>query len=114
MDRSVLGNSGLWGPPLKVSGAEIAESRVTTVGIIEHFEELEDRRARLSLGAPLAGCDELTFEGGEEAFGQSVVVAVTRRAHRRNDARLMAALAEGEAGVLRSAIGVVHHPRTGA
>ena len=50
---------------------------------------------------------QLAFQGGEEALGHGVVVAVPDRAHRRRHAPLPAALAEGQRGGLAALVGVV-------
>jgi hypothetical protein len=68
--------------------------------IVKAFDELEDGDARLGVRPEPPPVEQLTFEGGEEAFRHGIVVSVADRAHRRADAHLAAALAEGQRGVL--------------
>ena len=55
---------------------------------------LEARHAGVGLGRALAAIEELALEGGEQALGHRVVVALAHRSDRRNDAHLAAACAE--------------------
>jgi hypothetical protein len=58
--------------------------------------------------------DEFGFEGGEEALGDGVVVAVADAAHRGRDPGIAQLLPEGERGVLAAMVAVVHQvPVTG-
>ena len=67
---------------------------MATVRVILPFDVLEDRHAGLGLGRELGAIEEFALEGGEEALGHRVVVAVVHRSNRRNDAHLAAAFAE--------------------
>ncbi len=51
--------------------------------------------------------DQFAFEGGEEALGHGVVVAIADRSHGGSDAELAASGPEAERGVLRALVGVM-------
>ena len=51
------------------------------------------------------------MKGGEEALSKRVVVTAPNRAHRDGDARLVAAAAEGQAGVLGAVVRMVDQTR---
>ena len=53
----------------------------------------------LGLGLPAAPVDQLALQRGEEALSDRVVVDIAHRPHGRTHAHLLAALAEGDAGV---------------
>ncbi len=57
---------------------------MAAMGIIEAFDEIEHRHARLSLGLEVAAGEQLALERGEEALAHGVVEAV---AHRPIDGR---------------------------
>ena len=73
---------------------------MATLGIVPAFEEVEDGHARFGLGAEAPSLEQLAFEGGGNALAKGSVVGVTDRAHRRSDAGLSAAFAEGVRRVL--------------
>ena len=75
--------------------------------IVEAFEVVEDRHARLGVGAPAAAIDQLALERGEERFGHRVIEAVAHAAHRWRDASLAAAPTKRQAGVLSAVVCVV-------
>jgi hypothetical protein len=56
-------------------------------------------------GAEPATVQQFALQGGEEAFGDRVFVAVADRAHGQGDASLLATLAERQRGVLAALIG---------
>ena len=68
--------------------------------IVEAFDEVEDRHARLDLGLEVAAVEQLAFQRGEEALAHGVVETVSHRAHRRPHSGLAATLAEGERSIL--------------
>jgi hypothetical protein len=80
---------------------------VAALRIVEAFDVVEDGHPGLRMRAPLTTVDQLALERGEERFGHGVVEAVADGAHRGRNAGLTAATAEGQAGVLRTVIGVV-------
>ena len=72
---------------------------MTTVWVIPPLDVGEDLSLRVAMVVEADSVEELAFETGENALGHGVVIAVPDRAHRGDDARLAAALAEGQQGV---------------
>ena len=68
--------------------------------VIPTFDELEDRALRFGMRAERRTIDKLALECGEQALAHRVVEAITDRAHRRTNAGLLAASAEGDRRVL--------------
>jgi hypothetical protein len=87
------------------------QRRVQPGRVVEGFDELEDRRAQLGAGHPssLRGVVEQQLLGqrGEERLGDGIVKAGADGAHRLRDPGVMAGLAEGQADVLASVVGVM-------
>ena len=54
---------------------------MATLAIVEDFNELEQRLARLLVSFVFLVMHELTFQGAEKAFGDSVVPAIASAAH---------------------------------
>ena len=77
--------------------------------IVEAFDEGEHGHARLGLGPEAAAVQEFAFERGEKALRHSIVVGVANRSHGGTNARLAAAVAEGDGCVLRALIRMVDH-----
>ena len=75
--------------------------------IVPAFDKLKDDGARFSGGVKACAVEQFAFEGGEEAFTQGIVKAITDRAHGRADARFATAATKGERGVLAAMIGMV-------
>ena len=98
---------------LELDGREVAERGVPTVRVVPALDEVEDRDAGLGLRAEAVAIEQLAFERGEEALAHRVVVSVADRAHRRPDAGLAAALAEGDRRVLAALVGVMDDARAG-
>src|SRR5262245_55408623 len=84
---------------------------MTTPRVVPAFDEIEDGEARFDLRAERMPIEELALERREEALAPRVVVRVTDAAHRRADARLRAALAEGNRRVLAALVRVMNHGR---
>src|SRR5215472_13192656 len=82
---------------------------MTAARVIPAFDEIEYRHACLDLGLEAATLEQLAFERGEKAFAHRVVEAVAHRTHRGPHPGLLAALAEGERGVLAALVGVMNH-----
>jgi hypothetical protein len=53
--------------------------------------------------------EQLAFEGCEEALRHGVVVGVAHAAHRGTDAECLAAVAEGDRGVLAALVAGMDH-----
>src|SRR5437868_15361946 len=66
--------------------AEITERRVPSLPVVEDLHVLEDCRACLCAGRPVATRDEFPFQCREEALGDGVVPAVAASAHAADDA----------------------------
>ena len=71
--------------------------------IVEAFDELEDGDTGLAMRSEAATIDELALEGSEETLAHRIVVGVADRACRRTNAGLLAAIAESDRRVLRTA-----------
>src|SRR5262249_39058410 len=84
------------------------EGGVATVRVVPALDEFEDGQARLNLGVEALAIEELALERREEALTERVVVRVADGSHRRPDAHLAAALAEGERRVLAALIRVMN------
>ena len=99
---------------LELLGTEVAEAAVAADAVVEDLDVLEDRGPRFGRARPVGAVDQLGLQGGEEALGHGVVVAVADRAHRRRDPGLAQALAEGQARVLGAVVAVVDEVRARA
>src|SRR5690606_37875011 len=86
--------------PLVVDRRTVAKARVPTMRVVPALDPLEGRHPGFRLALEPPTVQQLTLQRREEALGHRVVVGVAYRAHRRHDAGLLAALAEGVAGVL--------------
>src|SRR5215207_414196 len=85
------------GDRLELRRGEKSERGVPAAAVVEDLDVLEDLGAQLGLGWPAAAVDELLLQGGEEALGDGVVVAVAARSHRLGDAGGAGLLAERQA-----------------
>ena len=59
----------------------VGDGRMPAMRIIPPFNVGEDRQARFFMRTEGLAINQFTFEGGEEALAQRVVIAVTSRAH---------------------------------
>src|SRR5256712_2199624 len=80
-----------------------------TPRIVPAFDEVEDGAARVGLRAEGFTIEQLALERREEALAHGVVVGIAHTAHRRPDAGLATATAEGERRVLAALIRVMNH-----
>jgi hypothetical protein len=76
---------------------------MATGRVVEAFDELKDGHPRLAVRSETAPIDQLAFEGGEETLAHRIVVSVADRACRWTNAGFLAASAEGDRRVLRTA-----------
>ena len=75
--------------------------------VVPAFDEVEDFVAcHTVIGEPIS-VEELAFEGGKEALGHGVVVAISPATHTGSDGTGGQSLSVGEAGVLHTSIRVV-------
>src|SRR5438132_5178529 len=82
---------------------------MSTPRVVPAFDEVEDGAARVGLGAEAFAIEQLALERREEALAHGVVVGIAHTAHRRPDAGLASAPAEGERRVLVALIRVMNH-----
>jgi len=82
---------------------------VPSARVVPAFDPVKDRRPGFGLGVEPSAVEQLTFEGGEEALGHRIVVAVAHRPHRGADADLLAAAPEADRGILAALVGVMDH-----
>ena len=84
---------------------------MAAVAVVEGLDVVEDHE----LGGGAGGRDEAAeafgLEGGDEAFGQRVVVGIALAAHAAGDAPGGGELLEGVGGVLAAAIAVMDQAR---
>ena len=76
---------------------------MATGRVVEAFDELKDGHPRLAVRSEAAPIDQLAFEGGEETLAHRIVVGVADRACRWTNAGFLAAGAESDRRVLRTA-----------
>src|ERR1700723_3648204 len=89
--------------PFVFDGGKIPKGRVATGRVVEAFDELKDGHPRLAVRSEAAPIDQLAFEGGEETLAHHIVVGVADRACRWTNAGFLAASAESDRRVLRTA-----------
>ena len=89
--------------PFVFHGGKIPKGRVATGRVVEAFDELKDGHPRLAVRSEAARIDQLAFEGGEETLAHRIVVGVADRACRWTNAGFLAASAESDRRVLRTA-----------
>src|SRR5712691_10059159 len=94
--------------PLELDRRDAPESRVTANRVVPAFDELEDRHAGLGLRFETPARKQLTLQRREEALAHRVVVGIAHRSHRGPHLRFLAAKAEGDRGVLRAVVGMMH------
>src|SRR3989442_13335165 len=94
--------------PLELDRRDAAESRVTANRVVPAFDELEDRHAGLRLRFEPPAREQLALQRREEALAHGVVVGIAHRSDRGPDLRFLAAKAEGDGGVLRAVVGMMH------
>src|SRR5437879_13434315 len=82
---------------------------MSTPRIVPAFDEAEDGEARVGLRAEAVAMEQLALERREEALAHGVVVGIAHTTHRRPDAGLATAPAEGERRVLAALIRVMNH-----
>src|SRR2546425_253628 len=82
---------------------------MSTPWVVPAFDEVEDGEARVGLRAEAFAIEQLALERREEALAHGVVVGIAYTAHRRPDASLATAAAEGERRVLAALIRVMNH-----
>src|SRR5438309_11887496 len=82
---------------------------MSTPRIVPAFDEVEDRDPRVGRRAEAVAIEQLALERREEALAHGVVVGIAHTAHRRSDAGLATAPAEGERRVLAALIRVMTH-----
>ena len=93
--------------PFVSEGGFVAQSRMSSMGVVPSFDESEDCHSSFYLVTETTAVEEFAFEGGKEAFAQGVVKAVSDRSGRRAYAGLFAAISEGDRSILRSVVRVM-------
>src|SRR5947207_10422455 len=95
---------------LELFGAHVAQRTVQSFTIVEHLDELEDGRLRLSAGLVVVDL-QLALERGEEAFPGGIVITIAAARHGTQQAMFQQQLLIGAAGVLPAAIGMADQSR---
>src|SRR6266404_2330320 len=80
---------------------------MATGGIVPPLDVAEDRHPGLGLRCEPAACQQLAFQGCEEALAHGVVVGVTDRSHGWEHAGFPAAPAERQRCILATLVAVV-------
>src|SRR5580693_994831 len=90
--------------PFVFDGRKIPKGRMATARIVEAFDELKDGHPRFAVRSKATPIGQLAFEGGEETLAHRIVVGVADRACRWTNAGFLAASAESDRRILRTAI----------
>lgn len=109
--RGPLGNRALvlqCMTPFELVWRDCAKTRMTPDRVIPALDKLEDRHTRLGLGRKAAAIERLALQRREESLAHRVVVGIAHCFHGRMDLRLLTPQPEGNRGVMRTVIGVVH------
>jgi len=77
--------------------------------IVPTFDESKDSLACLGWVMEGVAIEQFTFQGGEEALTECIVIAIAHRAHRRTDPGISTALTKGDGGVLTTPVRVMDH-----
>jgi hypothetical protein len=93
---------------------QVANSRMTTLPIIEDLRVFENIGSGLSPHTIGLTVDSLSFECGEETFGHRVVVTISRPTHATGDPVVLQQVLEIMAGILTAAIRVVQETGSGS
>ena len=88
----------------------LTEGGVSSMGVVPTLDKLEHRLAGLFERTEGAAIKEFALQSGKEALTQGIVVAISKRSHRRANAGLATALPEGQRGVLAPLVRVVDDP----
>src|SRR5687768_9587971 len=94
--------------PFKVDWGNAADAGMAAAQVVPTLDIREERQTGFGLRTEAAAADELAFECCEEALRHRVVVSISYAAHRGAHTHLSAALVEGNARVLPTAIAVMH------
>src|ERR687893_277419 len=88
----------------------MSQGGVSSPGIVEALDVLEDRTPRYVPSRPRVAVDQLPLERGNEALGHRVVVGIGHRSHRGQKTLFPEPAPELQGGVLAAPIGVVNQP----
>src|SRR5215208_4286330 len=89
----------------------MSQGGVSSPGVVEALDVLEDRTSRYVPSRPRVAVDQLPLERGNEALGHRVVVGIGHRSHRGQKTLFPEPAPELHGGVLGAPIGVVNQPR---
>ena len=106
-ERSSRGIAPRSMPHLELERRQVTQCRVPAAPVVEAFDVGEDRKLGFIARRPRPTVEELGLERGHERLCGGVVVGISDRSHRRNDAGLLQTTTEGQARVLRSVVGMV-------
>ena len=88
----------------------MSQGGVSSPGVVEALDVLEDRTSRYVPSRPRVVVDQLPLERGNEALGHRVVVGIGHRSPRGQKALFPEPAPELHRGVLAAPIGVVNQP----
>ena len=94
----------------KLDRALVAQFRVSSLSIIEHFDVFKNRAHRLLARPILFSLNQLLFQGAEKAFGGRVVPAVSTATHTHNSISALENLLILATRILTALIAVMHPP----
>src|SRR5262245_61000789 len=107
----MLGGWHLLRKALERDRGGIAQGRMAALAVVPDDDVLEDRPLRCRSGRPGLAMEQFDFERREKALRHRVIEAIADSAGRRQDARRLQPLPEGQGGVLTAAIGVMNEAR---
>src|SRR5215471_18828987 len=81
---------------------------MTARWIVPPFDVAEDRHPGLGLRCKPSLCEQLAFQGREEALAHGVIVRIADGSHGRSYAGLATTAAEGQSRILAALVAVVN------
>ena len=90
---------GYWGA--------VADRGMTSMRFIPTLDPLKDRQLRLRLRVEATPIEQFTLQRGKKRFRHRVIVGIADRTDRQHDTHFAAALAEGEARILTTVVGMM-------
>ena len=94
--------------PFKLCRRDPSKTGMAPTRVVPTLDVREYGESSRGLGLEAAPVEQFALKAGEEAFRHRIVVGVADAAHRWPHAEVAAALAEGDAGVLRTLVAVMN------
>lgn len=103
----------LCGPRFVFERSGIVKIRMAAATVVVVFNVIHDSPADARTIRERFESEHFFFEGGKEAFGDSIIPALAAAAHAGHQAKVVQGRLVGLTGVAAMAIAMVHHPRGG-